>query len=224
MRRAVAALPLALMLLPAAAARGAEVQTDRTCYLETDKTTVTISGNGYTPARPYTVSLDATPLAGGAGTIDAAGAMRGAFTPPALTKDQNERMFTVGVQSDALAASTTFTVTRFKASFSPSKGDPAKLKVRFKVNGFGLGGADPVVYLHYVAPGGKLRETVRLGQAQGQCGSIARTARRRLFPFAKPKRGKWALQFDTNKSYKRGVKGSDFLFYTVGVNVHRAPS
>jgi hypothetical protein len=221
MRRLVAALPLGLLLLPSVA-RGADVQTDRTCYLETDKTTVTIKGVGYTPARPYAVSLDDTPR--GAGTIDAAGTMQGAFTPPTLGKVVSERTFTVGVQSDALAAQTTFTVTRFKASFSPSKGDPAKLKVRFRVNGFGLGGADPDVYLHYVAPGGKLRQTVRLGQAQGQCGSIERTARRRLFPFAKPKHGKWALQFDTSKTYTRGIKGSPFLFYTVGVNVHRASS
>jgi hypothetical protein len=221
MRRLVAALPLTLLFVPAAA-RGAEVRTDRSCYLETDKTTVTISGNGYTPARPYTVSLDDQALAGGSGTMDAAGAMQGAFTPPALAKDENERTFTVGVQSDALAASTTFTVTRFKAGFSPSKGDPAKLRVRFAVSGFGLGTPDPDVYVHYVAPGGKLRETVRLGRARGQCGSIARTAKRRLFPFANPRHGKWALQFDTSKRYRRGVKGSPFLFYTVGVNVHRA--
>jgi hypothetical protein len=223
MRRLVAALPFAMLLLPAAA-HGAEVQTDRACYLDTPQTTTTITGMGFTPARPYAVSLDGAPLGGGAGTIDAAGAMRGAFTPPALSKDENEHVFTVGVQSDALAAETTFTVTRFKASFSPSKGDPAKLKVRFRVSGFGLGGPDPDVYLHYVAPGGKVRQTVRLGRAQGQCGSIARTAQRRLFPFSKPSHGKWALQFDTSKTYRRGVRGSDFLFYTVGVNVHRAPT
>jgi hypothetical protein len=223
MRHRVAALPLALLLLPAAA-RGAEVQTDRSCYLETDRTTVTITGNGYTPARPYTVSLDDQALDGGAGMMDAGGAMQGAFTPPALAKDESERTFTVGVQSDALAAATTFTVTRFKAGFSPSKGDPAKLRVRFAVSGFGLGVPNSDVYVHYVAPGGKLRETVRLGRAHGQCGSIARTAKRRLFPFANPKHGKWALQFDTSKTYQRGVKGSPFLFYTVGVNVHSAKS
>src|SRR4051794_17425834 len=116
MRRLAAALPLALLLLVPAAARSAEVRTDRSCYLETDQTTVTITGNGYTPGRPYTVSLDDRALAGGAGTMDAGGAMQGAFTPPALAKDESERIFTVGVQSDALAASTTFTVTRFKAS------------------------------------------------------------------------------------------------------------
>jgi hypothetical protein len=221
MRRLAATLPLALLLLPAAA-RGAEVQTDRDCYLTTKQTTVTISGNGFTPARPYTVALDGTPLSGGSGTINAGGAMQGAFTPPALAKDERERMFTVGVQSDALAATTTFTLTRFTASFSPAKGDPARLRVRFSVNGFGLGGTDPDVYLHYVAPGGKLKQTLRLGRAQGQCGSIERTALRRLFPFKDPKHGKWHLQFDTQKTYKRGITGSSFLFYTVGVNVHSA--
>ena len=218
MRRLVATLPLALLLVPAAA-RGAAVQTDRACYLDTPKTTVTIHCDGYTPGRPYSVSLDQMALTGGAGTIDGAGTMQGAFNPPALTKGQNERTFTVGVASDALAASTTFTVTRFKASFSPSQGDPAKLKVRFAVSGFGLAAPDPDVYVHYVAPGGKLKQTVRLGKSRGQCGSIRRTALRRLFPFANPKHGKWQLQFDTRKTYKRG---SDFLFYTVGVSVHRA--
>lgn len=221
MRRLALALPLALLLAPAAA-RGAAVQADRACYLETDKTTVTITGNGFTPGQPYTVSLDGQPLTGGAGALDDGGAMRGAFTPPLLGDDVQEKMFTVGVQSDALLATTTFTVTKFRASFSPAKGDPAKLKVRFSVNGFGLGAPNPDVYLHYVAPGGKVKDTVRLGRAQGQCGSIARTAQRRLFPFKNPKHGKWQLQFDTSKSYQRGVSGSPFLFYTVGVNVHMA--
>jgi hypothetical protein len=221
MRRLAAVVPLALLLAPAAA-RAADVHADRACYLETDRTTVTISGNGYTPGQPYTVSLDGTALSGGEGAMDTGGAMTGVFTPPLLGKDEQEKLFTVGVQSDALVASTTFTVTKFRASFSPSKGDPAKLKVRFSVNGFGLGTPDPDVYLHYVAPGGKVKQTVRLGRAQGQCGSIARTAKRRLFPFAAPKHGKWQLQFDTSKTYKRGVTGSPFLFYTVGVSVHSA--
>ena len=218
MRPLAAALPLALLLVPAAA-HGAAVTTDRACYLDTPRTTVTIKGDGYTPARPYAVSLDSTALTGGSGVIDGAGTMQGAFNPPALDKAQNERTFTVGVTSDALAASTTFTVTRFKASFSPSQGDPAKLKVRFAVSGFGLAAPDPDVYVHYVAPGGKLKQTVRLGKSRGQCGSIAQTAKRRLFPFANPRHGKWQLQFDTRKTYTRGSK---FLFYTVGVNVHQA--
>ena len=71
--------------------------------------------------------------------------------------------------------------------------------------------------MHYIAPGGKLKQTVRLGKATGQCGRIAQTAKRRLFPFAAPKLGKWQLQFDTAKSFTKGVTGSKFLFYSVGV-------
>jgi hypothetical protein len=216
MRRLLTALPLALLLVPAAA-RGAAVQTDRTCYLQTDKTNVTVSGNGFTPGRPYGVSLDGTELQGGLGTMDAGGAMQGAFAPPALADDELERTFTVQVASDALAASSMFTVTRLKANFTPSSGDPKKLRVRFSVAGFGLARHNPDVYVHYIAPGGKLKQTIRLGQATGQCGRIAQTAKRRLFPFDAPKLGKWQLQFDTTKSFTLGVTGSKFLFYAVGV-------
>ena len=85
MRRLVALLPLSVLLVPAAA-NGASVQTDRTCYLQTDRTNVTVSGNGFPAGRPYSVSLDGTALTGGLGTMDAGGAMQGAFAPPALTR------------------------------------------------------------------------------------------------------------------------------------------
>jgi hypothetical protein len=216
MRRLVALLPLLLLLVPAAA-HGAAVQTDRTCYLQTDRTNVTVSGNGFAPGRPYSVSLDGTALTGGLGTMDAGGAMQGAFAPPALTDDELERTFTVAVTSDALSAQSQFTVTRLKANFTPSEGDPTKLRVRFSVAGFGLAMHDPDVYVHYVTPRGRLKETIRLGRATGQCGRIARTAKRRLFPFRAPALGKWRLQFDTSRSFTKGVEGSTFLFYSVGV-------
>jgi hypothetical protein len=216
MRRLAAALPLSFLLVPAAA-HGASVQTDRTCYLQTDKTNVTVSGNGFTPGRPYNVSLDGTALTGGTGTMDAGGAMQGAFSPPILDDAELERRFTVAVASDALSASSTFTVTQLKANFSPSEGDPTKLKVRFSVAGFGLATHNPDVYVHYITPKGKLKETIRLGRATGQCGRIERTAKRRLFPFTAPALGKWQLQFDTTKSFTKGVNGSNFLFYSVGV-------
>jgi hypothetical protein len=216
MRRLVSVLPLSLLLVPAAA-HGAAVQTDRTCYLQTAQTNVTVSGNGFTPGRPYTVGLDGTALTSGSNLIDATGAMQGAFAPPALGTDELERTFEVGVTSDALAASASFTVTRLKANFTPSSGDPRKLKVRFSVAGFALATPDPDVYVHYIDPRGKLKQTVRLGQATGQCGRIERTAKRRLFPFTSPRLGKWQLQFDTSESFTLGVKGSKFLFYAVGV-------
>jgi hypothetical protein len=216
MRRLAALAPLSLLLLPAAA-HGALVQTDRTCYLQTDKTNVTVSGNGFTPQQPYTVSLDGLPLTSGSNLIDAGGAMQGAFAPPALGNDELERTFTVAVASDPLAASSTFTVTRLKANFTPSSGDPRKLKVRFSVAGFALATADPDVYVHYIDPRGKLKQTVRLGKATGQCGRIVKTAKRRLFPFSQPRLGKWQLQFDTSEQFAKGATGSKFLFYSVGV-------
>jgi hypothetical protein len=163
------------------------------------------------------VSLDGTALTGGLGTMDAGGAMQGAFSPPMLGADELERRFTVAVASDAISASSTFTVTRLKANFSPTQGDPTKLKVRFSVAGFGLATHHPDVYVHYITPGGRLKQTIRLGRATGQCGRIARTAQRKLFPFARPALGKWQLQFDTAKSFTRGANGSTFLFYAVGV-------
>jgi hypothetical protein len=216
MRRLVAVLPLSLLLAPAAA-HGAAVQTDRGCYLQTDRTNVTVSGNGFTAGQPYTVSLDGAALGGGPGTIDAGGAMQGAFSPPMLAADELERTFTVGVAAGGVAAQTQFTVTRLKANFSPSEGDPTRLKVRFSVAGFGLAAPNPDVYLHYVTPGGRLKQTVRLGRATGQCGRIARTAKRRLFPFRKPTLGKWQLQFDTSQAFTKGTNGAKFLFYSVGV-------
>lgn len=218
MRRIAAGLPLSLVLLVPAAAHGAAVQTDRTCYLQTAKTNVTVSGNGFAPGAAYNVLLDGTALTGGTNTIDAGGAFQGAFEPPTLAEDELERQFMVtATASDATSVSTQFTVTRLKADFAPATGDPQKLKVRFSVAGFGLNSPNPSVYVHYVDPKGTLKQTVRLGQATGQCGRIVRTAKRRLFPFKAPRLGKWQLQFDTTKSFHKGVKGSQFLFYSVGV-------
>jgi hypothetical protein len=220
MRRLLVAVVLAAAL-PPAAAQAAAVQTDRRCYLQTAKTTVTVTGQGFAPASPYTVALDGATVPGGTSTIDANGAMQGAIKPPALGGKRQERRFTVTVNADQ-SVSRVFTVTRFSASFAPLRAISPLSRVRFSVYGFGLGGDAPAIYLHYVAPDGRLRTTLRLGHGRGQCGSIPRTARRRLFPFPAPARGRWKLQFDTSKRYRRGVKGSSFLFYTVGVTVRAA--
>jgi hypothetical protein len=220
MRRLVAALPLPIALLAAAApARAATVSTDRTCYLETRQTNVTLSGAGFAANRPYTVTLDGKPLDGGGAATDANGAMQGTVQPPSLAPGQLERKSTLTVGVDGLTAMTKFTVTRFAASFSPATHITAGSRVRFSVYGFALASPHPTIYLHYVDPRGHLRGTVRLGRSRGQCGSIPRTARRLLFPFGTPMRGKWQLQFDTAKTYTRGLKGSPFLFYTIGVTV-----
>jgi hypothetical protein len=91
--------------------------------------------------------------------------------------------------------------------------------VRFSVDGFGLLDAQPDVYVHYVGPGGKVRQTVDLGMARGVCGHLAPTSPRRLFPF-RARAGTWTLQFDTRKRYKKGrMDRPGFLFFTRRVKI-----
>jgi hypothetical protein len=225
MRRLLAAVPLVLALAPAAQA--AQVQTDRSCYLQTENTTVSLSGSGFMPAQPYTVSLDGQPLQGTPASIVDDGTMSGKFVPPALTSTQNERTFTLGLDSAGTSAQTSFSLTRFVADYTvvsrPRIPDPSKVRVRFFAYGFGLAAPAPTVYLHYLTPTGRAsvlgaeRQTVRLGAAFGPCGVITRSAIHRLFPFPKPRFGLWQLQFDTQKAYTPGTATSAFPWIRRGL-------
>ncbi len=219
----------ALAAAPAPALAIPQIQVDRDCYLDTVikgkrvATPITLSGNGYTPNAQFQVNLDGQPLPNGTGTMDSLGAMSGKFTAaPLSTLNTRQRRWTVRVDEGANTAQTAFYTSDIFADFAPSSGNPAKLKVRWTVNGFKLarpaGAKSPYVYLHYIRPNGKRKKTYRLGKATGACGSIKRTAKRRLFPF-KAERGLWKLQVDTNKKFKRGTSKSTFTYYTVGVRI-----
>jgi hypothetical protein len=214
---AVAAALFLAAALPAAAS-AAQIQTDQGCYQD-DTGTVAVSGNGFEPNQSYQVTLDGQALPGGTGMTDAAGGVAGSFATPELAA-QSEHVYTLGVVQGANAPTTTFSVTPFIADFTPGSGNPKTLRVRFNVSGFGLVARNPIVYLHYVRPNGKLKRTIKLGKAQGVCGQIKRTSRKKLFPF-KAQRGAWTLQFDTRKGYRKGVTGADFLYYTIGVKIKK---
>ena len=217
-RSSAVAAVLAVAAAVPAAASAAQIQTDRSCYQD-NTGTVAVSGNGFEPNQSYQVTLDGQPLPNGTGTTDAAGGIAGSFPTPELAGN-SVHAYTLGIVQGANVPTTGFSVTPFLADFTPGSGNPKTLHVRFKVFGFGLVTANPIVYLHYVRPNGKLKRTIRLGKAQGVCGQIKRTSRKKLFPFS-AERGKWKLQFDTRKSYRKGVQGSNFLFYTVGVTIRR---
>jgi len=214
---ALTAAIAAAAALPAAAS-AAQIQADRPCY-EDDTGTVAVSGNGFEPNQPYQVTLDGKPLPNGTGTTDAAGGIAGSFPTPQLPGNR-VHAYTLGIVQGANVPTTGFSVTPFLADFTPGSGNPKTLRVRFKIFGFGLATANPVVYLHYVRPNGKLKRTIRLGRAHGVCGQIARTARRKLFPF-NAEGGTWNLQFDTHKPYRKGVSNSSFLYYNVPVSIKR---
>jgi hypothetical protein len=218
-RSTAVATALALLAAVPAAASAAQIQTDLDCYQD-GVGTVAVSGNGFEPNQPYQVTLDGRPLpTNGNDTTDAAGGISGSFPAPELDKTR-VHTYTLGIVQGANASTTQFSVTRFDADFTPGSGNPKTLRVRFKIDGFGLMSADPVVYLHYVRPSGKLKRTVRLGKSHGVCGQIKQTSRRKLFPFH-AERGKWRLQFDTHKRYRKGKKSSTFLFFPIDVTIRR---
>ena len=211
---------LAGLALAPVVARAAQIQTDRSCYLNSSSSTVSVSGSGFAPSQPYQVSLNGQPLTGGTGTTDASGNLTGTFSVPSLGTGVREAREILSVQQGSNTAMTVFRVTKFVADFTPDRGNPGSLRVRFAAYGFNLLAPGQTVYVHYVRPNGTVRATYRLGRARGVCGKIKRTAERRLFPFrAAP--GDWRLQFDTQPRFVKGSSSSDFLFYTVRVQIRR---
>src|SRR3954451_14744439 len=186
----------ALLLAVPCLAHAATIQTDLPCYLEQRQ--VQVTGTGFQPGASYTVLRDGQAI--GSGTVTGDGAVAGSFPSGSLETGVAERAFDLTVTDGTNQAATRFRVSRFRAEFAPSRGNPATLRVRFSV--FGFGRAALPVYVHYLRPDGLSVQTVRLGMTQGACGSIPRTRTRRLFPF-RPGAGRWRLQFDTRKTYRK---------------------
>jgi hypothetical protein len=212
----VAAIAAVAAAIPAAAS-AAQIQVDQ-AYYQDSTGTVALTGNGFDPSQAYQVALDGKQLKG-SGTTEPDGSVAGSIATPQLARN-SAHTYTLTVTEGQNTATTTFAVTPFMADFTPGSGNPKTLHVRFKVFGFGLVDSDPLVYLHYVRPNGKLKRTISLGRAKGVCGQIPRTARKKLFPF-KTQRGTWELQFDTHKAYHRGHGGVNFLYYRIGVTIRK---
>jgi hypothetical protein len=175
------------------------VVTDRPCYLEQKR--VELTGAGFQPGASYTVARDGQPI--GSGTVGVDGSVAGAFGSDVLPAGIAEKSFDLSVSDGTTEATSTFRVSAFRALFSPSRGNPKRLRVRFGV--FGLLAEKLPVYLHYVRPDGTTARTIYLGRTKGACGSIAQTRKRRLFPFG-ARAGRWLLQFDTERDYRTGSR------------------
>jgi hypothetical protein len=131
---------------------------------------------------------------------DAVGSFK-APPPTSGTKVAGERSFLLTASDGTNTATATIRVARFGANFSPAQGDPARLRVHFGVFSFPRR-AD--VFLHYLQPNGKLKQTVALGRTDTVCGSL-RSASKRIFPF-KARNGIWRLQFDTARTYRAAAR------------------
>lgn len=163
------------------------------CYLSGG--TGLLTGRGFRPSAAWTAKLAGTKQIG-SGRIDASGRIRARFTAPRYHGTNGTRALTLSVTDGPHVASTTFAMTPLNASFSPHTGDPAKLRVHWRVLGLG---PKHGVYVHYLQPNGKLKRTLRIGTTRGPCGAL-KTGPIALFPF-RYSYGTWTFQIDANHAY-----------------------
>jgi len=197
-RRALAlAAILSLALVPAAAG-GAEsedpaVRLKPRCYLSGEEGLLTATG--FTPNATWTARLGRGRRLG-SGSTDGEGRIRATFTAPAYRGTSGTRELTLTVSDGELSASTILRMSPLTASFSPRTGDPATMRVRWRVLGLA---AKRGVYVHYVRPNGKHRRTLRIGTARAPCG-VLKTGPIALFPFDFSY-GRWTFQVDSSRRY-----------------------
>ena len=210
-------------LLVAVPAQAAQIRVDRSCYPGTGAVAVKLSGEGYAPGEAFTILINGGVVS--SGTVDGAGKIvqeLNAPPPPERGKQAFDAGYKLEVRQGATVAGTSFRTAQVFSDFTPGDGDPLKLRVRFSAFGFGMatkpGAQQTQIYVHYVSPKGKATKTVSLGRGQGACGSIRRSARRKLFPF-KPGNGNWSLQFDNQKRYVKGTALSTFVWDRITLRV-----
>jgi len=196
----LALVTLAVSAAGAPAAGAATIQTDTRCYQEQQE--VVVRGSGFTPLATINVARNGKVFA--SATADGNGGFVGKFATPVTPDHVRERLYELSATDTINTALTRYRSTKVFANFKPGSGNPATLRVRFTIHGFGLVRRRAPVYVHHVNPQGHARRTILLGTAVGVCGMIERTRERRLFPFS-PQRGTWILQFDTRKQYERAT-------------------
>jgi hypothetical protein len=192
----------AAILLAPQAAQAAALDPLGACYRSVDSETresVRVHGTGFTPGETVRVAIDGAVVE--EGYADTNGEVSGDV--PAPYQAGGERPFTVTVteaRQPANTASAASRVTALDFRLKPRHADVSD-RVRFVGRGFTDGTS---VYAHYVRKG-KHRKTVRLGAAQGLCGTI--DVKRRQFPIRSPALGRWILQVDNQPTYSAAPVG-----------------
>lgn len=216
---AVAPGPAPALPQATAAAAGPALSLGLSCYPPAYQTTVKARAlfAGFTPGASLEVKIDTRTL----GMVQADAAGGGGFTwhPPRApgTRQGGEAGHALTVAQGTSVAAKRFYSTRFSADFSPSAGDPSRLRTRFTVYGMG---ARRTLYLHYVPPRSRHSKLNRpIGRLGGACGKL-RSPAMRLFPF-RPSAGTWKLQFDTRRSYSSRTVPRVTRGYIVRVVVRR---
>jgi len=192
---------LALLALPAtgfasgaAASAAARIRLAPACYQSSQSGLLT--GAGFTPSATWVARLNHRHRLG-TGHVDAHGKVDARFTAPVYHGTSGLSTQTLTVGDGRHTVSVRFQMTPLTASFSPRTGNPATLRVRWRVLGLG---AQHGVYVHYLDPQGVLRHTLRIGTTRGACGTL-KTGPIALFPFAYTF-GRWTFQVDASRRYR----------------------
>ncbi|MDQ6744637.1 MAG: hypothetical protein M3Z27_01240 [Actinomycetota bacterium] len=181
----------------AAAASRPALRADRGCYLVGQR--VHLTGARFAPQRQFDLTLDGVDF--GQSISDGVGGFKVTTVPGGLPAGVAQHVEHADASDGIIDASTGFTLTRPPgARFLATIGSLQTLRAPFQVWGFSRSGARLPVYVHYVSPGRRVRDTVSLGNTSGQCGSL-HTRTVALFPFA-PGPGVWTLQIDTVSRYR----------------------
>jgi hypothetical protein len=185
---------LALCALPAAAsAAAARIRLAPTCYQSSQSGLLT--GAGFTPAATWVARLNHQHRLG-TGHVDTHGKVDARFTAPVYHGTTGLSTQTLTVGDGRHTVSIHFQMTPLTATFSPRTGNPATLRVRWRVLGLG---PQHGVYVHYLDPRGVFKHTLRIGTTQGPCGTL-KTGPIALFPFAYTF-GRWTFQVDASRRY-----------------------
>lgn len=195
MRRATAALTVALALLVAAPAEAATLTVvgSNSCYRAGDS--VTLAGSGFTPGGQASITLDGQSL--GVWPTDAAGNFSAPLNIGALKGVRLRTLVATDAANPANVAQAQFLGSALAVTVKPSTGAAGR-RLRIKASGFTTGKR---LYAHVVR--GKFRSNVFIGKLKGPCRTA--TARRRVLSAALSA-GVYTVQFDTKRRFSKKTK------------------
>jgi hypothetical protein len=195
-RIAVPVAAAAVLLLGASAAEAAtlSVTGNKSCYRFGDS--LTLTGTGYTPGAPVSVTLEGHELEGSL-TADAAGNVSTPLGIGNLRGIGNRTLVATDAANPANTATTQFLGSSLLVKVKPQNGAAGR-KLRISASGFTTGKR---LYAHILRKG--YRRNVFIGKLKGPCHTLKK--RKRVLTASTPN-GVYTVQFDTKKRYAKKTK------------------
>jgi len=190
---------LAVVILSAAVFAGSPAAADaasllvfptKACYRSGEA--LLIGGSGYTPFGQ--VRINSGTAAIGTVGVDANGAFTGKLSVAQARGEGTKTYIARDVPDPTLSAVLPLRVSALDVDVRPSSGRPGR-RQRIRARGFTTG---KTLYAHVVR--GRYRRNVRVGRLAGPCGRLS--VRRKIFA-RRTRSGRYAVQFDTRRTYSR---------------------